>query len=205
MNKKQMLTGISVVALSLATAGCAPTPENSDSFGTYSQSDESVKPDTKNENVAEKKPAESCKNMELVQGEAYSGDEKEVWYCNDEGSSNHGSFFMPFVAGYFTSNLLNSKHGINVSDYKPGSSKKIVSSDQYNKSIKTTPKKTNTVTPKKSNSDVKTKTETETKTDTNTTKYESKPKSSTSKSKSSSFRSSTRSSGFGSSGFSSGG
>lgn len=203
MNKKQMMTGISIVALSLATAGCAPTPENSDSFGTYSQSDEKVKEDAPKESVAEKKPAESCKNMELVQGEAYSGDEKEVWYCNDEASPNHGSFFMPFMAGYFTSNLMNSRHGINVSDYKPGSSKKIVSSDQYNKSIKTTPKKTVTPAPKKKDTGVKAKPKTST--ESNTSKYDSKPKSSTSKSKSSSFRSSTRSSGFGSSGFSSGG
>lgn len=190
MKKKQMLAGISVVALSLATAGCAPEQNDSDSFGSAYPSDESnyMSNDDREDAMEDQTGFDDCDQMELVQGDAYSGDEKEVWYCNDDSSEQRGSFFMPFVAGYFTSSMLNSKHGINVSNYKPGSSKKIVSATQYNKSASKPLPSFGAV--KKSSTSVKSKSSSSSRSTSN---------------KSSSFGSGSKSSGFGSSTSSSGG
>lgn len=188
MKKKQMLAGISVVALSLATAGCAPAQNDSDSFGSAYPSEESdyVSSEEQEDAMEDQTGFDDCDQMELVQGDAFSGDEKEVWYCSDDSSEQRGSFFMPFVAGYFTSSLLNSKHGIDVSKYKPGSSKKIVSATQYNKSASKPLPSFGAV--KKSSISVK-----------------SSSSSRSTSNKSSSFGSGSKSSGFGSSTSSSGG
>ena len=133
MKKRNMLVGISAVALTFATTGCAPQ----DTSGTSNFSTNQVVSTEAQEDAMEQQSGfDDCEKMELVQGDAYSGGEDEVWYCNDENSTQQGSFFMPFMAGYFTSSVLNSKHGINVSNYKPGTSKSIISKTTYNKSAK---------------------------------------------------------------------
>lgn len=133
MKKRNMLVGISAVALTLATTGCAPQAQpNANNFSTTQTTSTEAQEDAMENQTG----FEDCDQMELVQGDAYSGDDKEVWYCNDEDSTQRGSFFVPFLAGYFTSSMLNSKHGINVSNYKPGTSKNIVSKSTYNKSAK---------------------------------------------------------------------
>lgn len=132
MKKRNMLVGISTVALTLATTGCAPQENNSNSFGT----NQVVSTEAQEDAMEEETGFDDCEKMELVQGEEYSGGEDEVWYCNDEKSAQNGSFFMPFLAGYFTSSMLKSNHGLDVSKYKPGTSKKVVSSSIYNKSAK---------------------------------------------------------------------
>lgn len=133
MKKRNMLVGISTVALTLATTGCAPQDNgNSNSFGTS----QIASGEAEEFEIEKESGFDDCEKMELVQGEAYSGGEDEVWYCNDEKSAQNGSFFMPFLAGYLTSSMLSSKHGIDASKYKPGSSKKVVSSSVYNKSAK---------------------------------------------------------------------
>lgn len=182
MKKRNMLVGISTVALTLATTGCAPQENNSNSFGT----NQVVSTEAQEDAMEDKTGFDDCEKMELVQGEEYSGGEDEVWYCNDEKSAQNGSFFMPFLAGYFTSSLLKSKHGLDVSKYKPGTSKKVVSSKTYNKSaLKPLPP----FTPSKSKTSTKTKSVEPSGGATSKTKSSVK----------------TRSSGFGSKSFSSGG
>lgn len=133
MKKRNMLVGISTVALTLATTGCAPQENgNSNNFG----SNQVVSTEAQEDAMEDQTGFDDCEKMELVQGEEYSGGEDEVWYCNDETSAQNGSFFMPFLAGYFTASMLKSNHGIDVGKYKAGTSKKVVSSSVYNKSAK---------------------------------------------------------------------
>lgn len=203
-NKKMMVT-ISAFALALTTAGCGTQtnyPEEEVEFT-----------DDKNTNVSDSTDSKSpvnteCKNLELVQGEAYSGNEDEVWYCNDEDDEHFGSFFYPFVAGYVTSSLLSSKHKINVSKYKPGTSKKIVNGKTYNKHYKgpihSSKKPIQSVKPSKSSGSTSGKGMSSSKSTKSSGTFGSGSSSKSSKS-SSSFSSGSSSKGFGSSGFSSGG
>jgi len=195
MNKK-MLGAISAVALTMGTAGCSTPP-----------TDNTNKPVQVGQNSKTSNSMKECKNMELVQGDAYSGKDKEVWYCGDDDNDDRdshfsGMFFYPMTGQYYDSNTLKSKHKVDVSTYKPGTSTKKVSVSEYNKAAKL---KLPAYQPKQS---VKSTTTSKT-----TSSGYKKPSSSsisnstkTKSSSSSSFKSSTSSSkGFGSSFSSSGG
>lgn len=128
MNKK-MFGAISAVALTMGTAGCSTPP--ADNTNTSVQVGE-------NKNVPDS--MKECKNLELVQGDAYSGKDKEVWYCadddNDSGSHFSGMFFYPLTGQYYDAKSLKKKHKVNVTSYKPGTSAKKVSVSEYNKAAK---------------------------------------------------------------------
>ena len=120
MNKKKMLGTIGAVALVMGTtAGCGNSEPDTTTMSDISQ---------------------ECDDLELVQGTAYSGDEKEVWYCddddNDGGSHVSGMFFYPLYGGYYNADTMKSKHNVDVSKYKAGTSTTKVSANQYNKAAK---------------------------------------------------------------------
>lgn len=124
MNKKKMLGTIGAVALTLGTAGC----------GT---ADNQVVENPSSSQFAEMQ--EDCDELELVSGDPYSGSDKEVWYCdddNDGGSHVSGMFFYPFYGGYYNASTMKSKHNVDVSSYKPGTTATKVSASQYNKAAK---------------------------------------------------------------------
>lgn len=130
MKKMKMLGTLSAVALTLGTAGC----------GVGNSTTPSPTKTSDSESVSQVK--KECKDMELVSGKAYSGDKDEVWYCNDDdttGSSTHsggGMFFYPMMGGYYNGSTMKSKHNVDVSNYKPGTAKTKVSTNQYNKAAK---------------------------------------------------------------------
>lgn len=125
MNKKKMLGTIGAVALTLGTAGC----------GT---ADNKVVENPSNSEFAEMQ--KECDELELVSGNPYSGGEDEVWYCDDDndggGSHVSGMFFYPFYGGYYNADTMKSKHNVDVSKYKAGTSTTKVSANQYNKAAK---------------------------------------------------------------------